>query len=122
MIVWANEKQALQASLIKVKIPFVQPNTGDGLPARQICNSIKFILPLQKQLTRPIQVVAPIGEEVATSKRVKTCNLLIGEEQFALGSITARSTTIAATSRQAFSVQLFASRHGASAKAPFVSR
>jgi hypothetical protein len=86
MIAWATEKRALPASLIKVKIPFVQPNTGNGLPARQSCNSIKSILPLQKQLTRPIQVLAPIGQEVVkTGIPVKSSNLLIGEQQFAPG-------------------------------------
>ncbi len=68
MIVWANEKLAWSASPIKVKIAFVQPNAGNGLPARQICNSVKSKLPLVKHLTRPIQVGVEIGQEVASTQ------------------------------------------------------
>src|SRR5438105_1112152 len=86
MIAWRKEKQASPASLIKIEIPFVQPNTGNGLAARQTCNSIKPILPLLKQLTRPIQVLAPIGQEVGSVRiAVKSSNLLIAEKQLAPG-------------------------------------
>src|SRR5215472_14899907 len=84
MIVWAREKHASPASLIKIEIAFVEAHTGNGLPARQSRNSIQPILPLREQLTRPIQILAPISQEVGSTRiPVKTSNLLIGKKPLA---------------------------------------
>src|ERR1700756_2572758 len=86
MTVWASEKHASPASLIKIEIAFVEANTGNGLPARQSRNSIQSILPLREQLTWPIQVLAPISQEVGSTRiPVKTSNLLIGKKPLAPG-------------------------------------
>ena len=64
------------ASLIKIKIAFVHPNTGNGLP-RQGRNSIKFILPVVTEGTRLAHSVVEIVQEVGRRRRgVKSYNLL----------------------------------------------
>ena len=83
------------ASLIKIKIAFVHPNTGNGLPwqgrveerAARINEVIKVILPSVKSLTRLGVVGSEIGQGVVGTRRIpdNSCNIRISEQHLALG-------------------------------------